>query len=561
MSRKKMLESKLKRCGQEDRYIDVAVAFSVHKTYTYRVPPELQDSVVVGKRVLIPFGKRRITGYIFGPSHCPRGVTVKLILDVLDEAPLFPDAMVPFFRWIADYYLYPVGLVIQNGLPSGLNLHETVTIELTQSGKRIVEAGGNGPFEQRVLEALADGPIRLNVLSRRVDGMVPASMIQSMVRAGKVEKIRRLTGGRVRSRLARFVAPVANPSATARITPQRRKILDLLSRCGEMPVKALSGHVPTAGHLVGPMAKAGLLTIHQKPVYRDPFGDPISRDTPPVLTSEQEKAVSAVLKSLGNGFAAYLLSGVTGSGKTEVYLHLAATAVAKGHSVLVLVPEIALISQMERRFRARFGDVVAVLHSGLSAGERYDQWQRILSGDVAIAVGTRSAVFAPFANLGLIVVDEEHDPSFKQDNQLRYNARDLAVVRAKDAGAVALLGSATPSVQSFRNAETGKFQVLTLTRRVENRPMPEIDVVDLKLNRGKRGIQRFITPELESAMRRTLARGEQVLLFLNRRGYANHQVCCDCGDTISCKNCDISLTLHRHTNALKCHYCGFSRPS
>ena len=262
---------------------------------------------------------------------------------------------------------------------------------------------------------------------------------------------------------------------------------------------------------------------------------------------------------LGKGFATFLLTGVTASGKTEVYLQLAAEAIEGGLPVLVLVPEIALISQMERRFRARFGDCVAVLHSGLSAGERYDQWQRILRGRATIAVGARSAIFAPFRRVGLVIVDEEHDSSYKQEQGLRYNARDLAVVRAKQDGAAALLGSATPSIQSYFNVCRQKFREITLTERFEQRPMPQIQVVDLGRTGDRRGARSYITDPLRVAMQQALDRGEQVMLFLNRRGFANYPVCAACGQALRCKNCDITLTLHQEANAYRCHYCGYSR--
>jgi primosomal protein N' (replication factor Y) len=231
----------------------------------------------------------------------------------------------------------------------------------------------------------------------------------------------------------------------------------------------------------------------------------------------------------------------------------------KGRSILVLVPEIALITQTERRIRARFGECVSVLHSGLSAGERYDQWSRIRQGATAITIGARSAIFAPHKDLGAIIVDEEHDPSYKQEGKLRYNARDLAVVRAKQNNCIAILGSATPSIQSYYNVTTRKYVELKLTRRVEQRRLPEIRLVDLRQVRDARGLQRFMTPPLLSAMTESLDRGEQVLLFLNRRGYASFPVCSACGQPMRCKHCDISLTLHQRSNAYRCHYCGFSR--
>ena len=240
-------------------------------------------------------------------------------------------------------------------------------------------------------------------------------------------------------------------------------------------------------------------------------------------------------------------------------MQLASRVIENGQSVLVLVPEIALISQIERRFRARFGERVAVLHSGLTAGEYYDQWMRIVRNEVVIGIGARSAVFAPFTDIGLIIVDEEHDSSYKQDRGLHYNARDMAVVRAKLNSGIALLGSATPSIQSYYNVVTGKFFGVTLKHRVLSSSLPEVSVVDLRKRRDDRGIKRFITKELFIAMKKTLERGEQILLFLNRRGFAGYSVCAACGSAVKCKNCDIPLTLHQTANAFKCHFCGYSR--
>jgi primosomal protein N' (replication factor Y) len=343
------------------------------------------------------------------------------------------------------------------------------------------------------------------------------------------------------------------------LSEPRKKILEVLQTRGEISLKQLKDIVPTAATLVRAMAKDGTVRVRSKRVYRDPFGATIAPDVEPDLTGEQQQVVASVCDTFEHGFTCFILKGVTGSGKTEVYMRVAAEAIARGQSALVLVPEIALITQMERRFRARFGERIAILHSGISAGERFDQWSRILNREAVIAIGARSALFAPLTDIGVVIVDEEHDTSYKQENGLRYNARDLAVVRAKLNGCVALLGSATPSIQSYYNAVNGKFREVSLTKRVENRPMPQIRVVDLRLTRDARGFERFITSELRQAMQETLDHGDQVLLFLNRRGYASFPICGACGEPFRCKYCDISLTLHHKANAYRCHYCGFSR--
>jgi primosomal protein N' (replication factor Y) len=540
-------------------YIEVAIALPVYHTFTYAIPERLTDYIAAGKRVLAPFGRRRVTGYVFGPGRHLDNKTLKPILDVLDDQPLFPSAMVPFFRWIADYYKYPIGEVVKNALPGGLNIYEYALITLTDKGRRALNRGQPGQPAQMILRQLQAGSRRLNEIYKKSDQKIPRSVLYNLEQNGWITKKRKLSGARTKARLERFVFLADTTLPQNRLSQTRQKILAVLQAEGEVSVKKLKQTVPTAAALIKSLESSGYLTIDHKRVYRDPFGESINPDIALALNREQQQIVCHACQYLNKGFHAFLLKGVTGSGKTEVYMQVAAEVLKNGRCVLVLVPEIALITQMERRFRARFGECVGVLHSALSAGERYDQWTRILKGEASVAIGARSAIFAPFSELGVIIVDEEHDSSYKQEGKLRYNARDLAVVRAKQNDCIVILGSATPSMQSYYNVTTNKFSELALTERVERRPLPEIRVVDLRQNRDARGIQRFITPELQAAMKETLERGEQVLLFLNRRGYASFPVCGACGQPMRCKHCDISLTLHQQSNAYRCHYCGYRR--
>ena len=540
-------------------YIEVAIALPVHNTYTYSVPEDLSALATTGKRVLVPFGRRRVTGYILGFCKKIHQEEIKTVLDILDEASLFPSSMIPFFRWIADYYLHPIGDVIKNALPGGLNVFDDHMVSITAKGEEVRAENSVTPLESEILNLLTAAPLRLKELRKKLHQQIPHALMYAMEDRGHIEHTCKLKGGTTKPKVERYVALTDSNMPVDDLSNSRKKILGMIEAQGEISVRKLKAVVPSAAKLIKHLEADGYISIFNKRVYRDPFGETISSDIPHNLTQEQTTVVSTVMASLGRKFSTCLLTGVTGSGKTEVYMHLAAKAIDGGYSVLVLVPEIALISQMERRFRARFGEGVAVLHSSLSPGERYDQWTRIVRGEVAIAIGARSAVFAPFENIGIIIVDEEHDTSYKQDGGLRYNARDLAVVRAKLQNGVALLGSATPSLQSYYNFKTNKFKGVTLKNRVEKRPMPKITMVDLRKNRDVRGIQRFIAPELHEAMKTTLAQGEQVLLFLNRRGFASYPVCSACGEAMQCKNCDISLTLHQTANAYKCHYCGFTR--
>ena len=543
----------------ENSYIEVAIALPVYRTFTYSVPEFLLPFAAAGKRVLVPFGQRRVSGYILGTSQDSEPAEIKHILDVLDEQPLFGPALVSFFQWISDYYKHPIGDVIKNALPGGLTLYDYASITITPQGKQALKSDAVNPLERAVLKLLDAGPCHLNHLNRKLNQTVPGALIQLLQRSGHILKTRELREASIKTRQERFLALADPVPALDRLSKPRKQIIDILANQGEISMSELKRHVPTAARLVRALENDGYLTVRHKRVYRDPFGEPIRADTPPDLNSEQQSVVMEIVDSLNKGFTTFLLHGVTGSGKTEVYMQIAAETLKQGKSVLVLVPEIALITQMERRFRARFGKRIAVLHSGLSAGERYDQWSRILQQKADIAIGARSAIFAPFPEVGLIIVDEEHDSSYKQENNLRYSARDLAVVRAKLNDCVALLGSATPSIQSCYNAFTKKFIQVNLQQRIERRPLPAIKIVDLRESLGYRGLQRFITPVLQQAIKDTLDHHQQVLLFLNRRGFANFALCQSCGQPQRCKHCDISLTYHQKANAFKCHYCGFSR--
>ena len=543
----------------DTEYLEVAVAIPVFQTFTYCVPESLADFVSIGKRVLIPFGRRRITGYVLGSSQGFDLKEVKSVLDVLDEQPLFPSAMVPFFRWVADYYKYPLGEVVKNALPGGLNIRDFVLVSLTPDGRDALDSGRLNPISQQILSHAQSGPCRVKELYKKIDQEIPGALLYSLERQGLISRKWELSDAQTRARLERYVRVADGRPHAGKLSRSKAKIMDVLTASGEISVRQLKEIVPTAAASIKPLEKAGYLTILYKRVYRDPFGESIKPDSAFTLNREQAEAVASICGYFTKGYKTFLLRGVTGSGKTEVYMQVADLVLKSGRCVLVLVPEIALITQMERRFRARFGDCVGVLHSGLSAGERYDQWTRILEGKATVVIGARSAIFAPLKNIGIIIVDEEHDSSYKQEGKLRYNARDLAVVRANQNDCLALLGSATPSIQSYYNAVTEKFSELTLTRRVAQRALAEISIVDLRETRDTRGIGRHISPQLRQAMQETLECGEQVLLFLNRRGYASFPVCSACGQPMRCKHCDISLTLHRRSNAYRCHYCGYSR--
>ncbi|WP_022667022.1 replication restart helicase PriA [Desulfospira joergensenii] len=541
------------------KYIDVAVPLPLDQTFVYEMPARLEELWTPGMRVLVPFGRKRLTGYLLGDHPDKPGFKTREILELLDDHPLFPENQIPFFEWIAQYYIHPLGEVIKTALPGGLDRRDVSCAFMTEKGERALGSGEAGPDEARVMEQFkAREGIRLTRLSRSEIGPSVLSLVRKMEKKGWIEISAILKKENVRAKQEKYIlCSNTEPDPSVRMSKKRREILNIVAESGEISLTGLRAKIPTAPKLIRPLEQAGLIKIELRRVFRDPLGDPVEPDVPPELTREQALVLEKVEADRDKGFIPYVLAGVTGSGKTEVYMRLAARAVEQGKTAIVLVPEIALISQTERRFRARFGERIAVIHSMLSPGERLDQWRKICLGSVSIVIGARSAIFSPFENIGIIIVDEEHDSSYKQETGLRYNARDLALVRGKMNGCPVVLGSATPSVQSFQNAEAGRFVRLNLESRVNSNPLPEIKLVDLKKYKDFRGSERIITPELAKEIRACLEKGNQALIFLNRRGFATFPACNDCGTPLSCRFCDVTLTFHKGASHYKCHLCGF----
>src|SRR5450631_2013059 len=483
----------------ETTIIEVAVPVHLDKTFHYRVPLHLADRALPGHRVFVPFGHRKLTGYILGKAEGVTGNKLKDILDVLDTDPLWTDNELEFFRWIAAYYLHPLGEVLKTALPTGINLQTRKSS--TGSGEKI--SGGRS--------------------------------------------VRRET----------YYLPDNGPSPAKALGAKAAEVLELIRTEGEVPSAELRGRFGQCSQQLKRLTELGLVTGEERELFRDPFReDTVERDTPRQLNHHQQSALDTLLTALDKReFAPYLLHGVTGSGKTEVYLQAIAHSLEQGMNALVLVPEISLTPQLVHRFRARFGSCIAILHSGLSDGERYDEWRRIRRGLPRIVIGARSALFAPLERIGIIVVDEEHESSFKQADGLRYNARDLSLVRGRMEKAVVVLGSATPLITSLHAVEQGKLTLLLLPERVENRPMPVVSVVQMQ------GIKETISPQLAQALEETLAAGEQSLVFLNRRGFATFLVCGDCGEPLTCPNCSVTLTFHRQRRQSVCHYCDYAVPA
>ncbi len=521
--------------SSEKIYVQVAMALPVNGTFTYRVTGDFIKKAGVGKRALVPFSGRRVTGYILRiiPPKDIKGL--KDIIDISDPYPLFPPNMVEFFEWLSDYYHYPIGLIIKTALPTGLNVNVPDGTQMPSRGwlDRV------GLLKTVFITVKKGATIDRSLLdSKRVPRPPPASNA-SQREAGGSLSLRR--GGRARN---------------------EPEFLEMIIKRKEVSLREVKEAFSNGTYLVDKWVRKGLLRKSLRPVVRDIAGETlfISPFPPPLNPKQKEVLDKITVKLRENSFFTYLLHGVTGSGKTEVYYHAVRVAKEFGRQSIIMVPEIALTVSLASLLKARFRGRVAVLHSGLSTGERYDQWMKIVKGEVDVVIGARSALFAPLSRPGLIIVDEEHDLSYKQEEKFRYQARDAAIVRAKLTNALVVLGSGTPSIQSYQNAVSGKYAFLTMPERILKREAPDITIIDMTRFEGSAptGVDdSIISPPLREAIGESLANGKQAILFLNRRGFGALYLCRFCGEAIRCPNCEVSLTYHKYGNNLLCHYCGF----
>jgi primosomal protein N' (replication factor Y) (superfamily II helicase) len=550
--------------------VEVAVQLPVRGTFHYSVPSATEGVRLVGRRVLVPFGSRGVTGLVVAESEAaPDAVEVRDVEALLDAEPALSAELIDLCRWMASYYEAPLGEVVRAALPAGTRVAAATRVEITDEGRKALDGDGGALVRARrqVLAALVAAGGSLSTGEARGGRRGAAALIEELAATGWLRLVRDVKRARVRDRTVRVAVVVRGPDdgETAELAraPARRAVLEaLVAAGGQADIQVLrAAHPQAATHLRG-LAQRGLVELHERVVRGDAWAsrsdDAVGLIAPvaaPAPTAGQAAALSVLREGLAAGeFRGYLLHGITGSGKTEVYLQIIADALDAGRSALVLVPEISLTPQLAARFRARFGDRVAVLHSGLSDRERFEEWSRLREGRAQIALGARSAVFAPLERLGVVVVDEEHDSSFKQEEGVRYHARDVAQVRAQRARALCVLGSATPSLESYHGAESGRLTLLELGERPTSRPLPAVDLVDLRVH--KADPDSLLTAPLAQAVGETLARGEQVILFLNRRGFHTFVLCVRCGHAFRCPSCSVSLTYHRQRDRLLCHYCG-----
>lgn len=542
-------------------YCDVSLPIPLEQAFTYRLPETLQHRVQPGCRLLVPFGPRKLTGMVLAlRPDAPQG-HIKEALRLVDEEPVLSAELISLGRWISQYYCAPLGEVLRSMTPLSGEVHKTKLYSLTDAGRDaarqlLLAAEDEDPTIQ-LLRLLEARPLSGSYLQKKVPSATNA--IRSLEKKGFIA-IEDLEAERdpLRASSARLRASyLARAPEGTKLPKRERELLAFLElHPGEHNLEQLESSVKGASQAARSLARRNLIALEPEPP-RISFAPSLAPRTLNPHQLEAYQQIEAALRK--DKFQTFLLEGVTGSGKTEVYLKSIDAAIALGRSALLLVPEIALTPAVASQFFHRFGDRVAILHSAFHDAERAEQWRRIRSGQATVVVGTRSGVFAPVQNLGLVVIDEEHDASYKQQETPRYNGRDVAIVRAREAGAVVVLGSATPSLESRYNAERGKYALIRLPERIEQRPLPDVEVIDMR--------QEFLeTRELATFSRRLiesiderLKRGEQTMLLLNRRGFSSFVACRACGERLECVNCAVTLTYHRRDRRMLCHYCNYAQ--
>ncbi len=537
----------------------------------------MAPQVVIGSRVLVPFGRQRLAGDVVGFTAEPPPARLRYVISLLVDAPVFDQDQLELARWVADRYGCSLRDALRCVTPPGISRSRFTTVSLTSTGEELVvtEALSQAPRQGQVLRLLqeAGGVMDLDDLVQALgqdEGQgLSRSAVGSAVRSlEKKELLVRKRGlrpaatGQHMQQVVELLEEAGNRpelvQTLSKRAPRQAEVMRILAQAGgPVPVAELSRSA------VGALSRKGLVRVLQRRCHRLPYepglGNVDKHPLPP--TESQRKILQHIQKALtARRHEALLLHGITASGKTEVYLQAIETAVRLGHSAIVLVPEIALTPQMVGRFRARFGERLALLHSRLSAGERYDEWERIQRGQADIVIGARSAVFAPCRDLGIIVVDEEHERAYKQESAPRYQATAVAAERARRSEAVLLMGSATPSLEAYYRALSGQdLSLMTLPERIDRRPLPQVEIIDLRSETlmGKGGT--FSQMMLE-AIEDRLTRGEQTILFLNRRGFSTFVMCRECGHVLRCPDCAVSLTYHHGSRTMRCHHCDYSLP-
>ncbi len=561
---------------QENKYANLVFPIPIDGEFSYILPEQFRSKAQIGMRVLAPFGKgdNEMEGIIVGFPEVMEYQDLKEITDILDDEQFFSDDMLKLTKWIAEYYFSTWGEALKTATPVGVSIISKRIVKINDIKDRdkiLSDLAKSAPLQAQILTTLAwEGEMSIKKLKTRIPRYL-YSALSSLEKKGLIS-ISSQTSRPIVKPVIDHIVHLARPLPEINLAieklkgnhPKQAEILEILVTRGheKFLITNLAKTVGTTTATIKSLAKKGLISLEQVEIFRDPLEGEIFPDSKNLeLNHDQAFALNEIVKAIENGkHQTFLLYGVTASGKTEVYMQAINRLIDMGKGAIVLVPEISLTPQTVFRFASRFGKRVTVLHSKLTPGERYDQWRRIKSGDADIVVGARSAVFAPVRNLGLIIIDEEHETSYKQEDAPRYHARDVAIKRAELTNAVVVLGSATPSLESFYKASRKEYHLLTLPQRVDNAKMPIVEVVDMRTELIQNKNRSIFSKSLQSAIEDRLAREEQVILFLNRRGFSTFILCRECGYVAKCRNCDISLTYHSSNNMMICHHCNFKQP-
>lgn len=555
-------------------FAEVAVPLPLNQLFTYRIPPELKSQVVPGMRVLVPFRKRKITGFVVRLTDETTLESVRLIIDVLDQTPAISGELLKLSDWIAKYYIAAPGEVLKAMLPAGIAVESECQVRLLPNSPE-PDSRQIPKMQAQIIQVLEQSEeLSFKQLEKQVGSRGLYYHVRRLEASGVLEVAQIIQSAKVKPRLEKFLRLKKMPmddtefqNLLGSVNPNAKKQLACLTCLFQhkkpVPQRTLLQQVQTGSQTVNALVNAGLVLAEMKEVSRNYYSDTSSAPPPKlVLNPDQRQALETIGHQIDTGqFQTYLLHGVTGSGKTQIYIEALKKVIQQGKSGIVLVPEISLTPQTVRRFQSNFPGMVAVLHSRMSPGERYDSWRRVKAGKYRVVVGARSAIFAPVERVGIVIVDEEHEASYKQfETNPLYHARDVAVVRAKMNHAVVILGSATPSVESYYNALIRKYQLIQMPRRIDDIPMPVVQIVDMMREHRVYSYEltRVFSTPLKKKIAEKLARQEQIILLQNRRGYSPLIRCKKCGHVEHCVNCNITLTYHKKISRLRCHYCGYT---
>lgn len=564
------------------KYVNIAFNLPIDTLFTYSIPEGLESSVKIGTRVLAPFGKRSITGAAVEYTEAPRIRNIKPIIKVLDIEPVINDEMIEFCKWISRYYFCPIGEVIFSAIPKSILVESKIVYSLKSD--KTTDPNSFTGLQKKIISALEQKPLTLKQIEHKLKTSGLRSAVNTLTKNGILKQEHITVSEKIKPKLQKFVLfelledfmgyllpMIDNFFKENKIKSEKQvNILKYLiqNKIGEIPLNELLKLTNSSSSAVKSLAKKKFIKIAEREVSRQ-IEDEFAEDEKILgLTTEQKSALDEISSSINNHeFKTYLLFGVTGSGKTLVYLEAIKEVLSHKRTAIVLVPEISLTPQLIHRFKKYFGDIIGVIHSRLSEGQRFDVFRKIISSEIKIVIGARSALFAPLKDIGIIIVDEEHDHSYKQiEKNPKYNARDAAIVRARLNNAVVILGSATPSIESFYNAKSGKYHLLELKQRAMKTKQPQVEIVDMfeelksrsKYVKYESPEKRFLSSKLITAINETLNNKQNVMLLQNRRGYSAYLECQNCGNVSKCTNCDITLIYHKTKNHLRCHYCGYT---